>query len=187
MKNVFVIHGSFGSPFENWNSWLVSELEKNKIKCFVPHFPTPEFQNYENWKQILDAYRNMGLLSEDSVLVAHSLAPIFIVKYLNESGITLKKIITISGFNDFISGDNFFDEVNKPFFIDESNFDGNHKLAKSVISIFSDNDPFLPLKKLEEFADFIGAKKKLIKEGGHFNSDSGFTAFEDLLTLIIEK
>ena len=30
MKNYFVIHGSFGSQYSNWFSWLFSEIEKTK-------------------------------------------------------------------------------------------------------------------------------------------------------------
>ena len=30
--NVFLVHGTFGKPFENWFPWLEEELSKEKIK-----------------------------------------------------------------------------------------------------------------------------------------------------------
>ena len=54
MKNYFILHGSFGSPYSNWLPWLFTEIEKTKPNlkeepvCYAPQFPTGVgFQNYE--------------------------------------------------------------------------------------------------------------------------------------------
>ena len=50
MANIFIIHGSFGHPDENWIPWLKAELEKLGNRVFVPQFPTHENQTLNNWK-----------------------------------------------------------------------------------------------------------------------------------------
>ena len=33
-----IVHGSYGSPFENWFSWLFQKLEAKGFKVLVPQF-----------------------------------------------------------------------------------------------------------------------------------------------------
>ena len=49
-----IIHGSYGSPDENWFPWLKKELQKIGYKVFVPAFPTPKNQKLGVWKGIFD-------------------------------------------------------------------------------------------------------------------------------------
>ncbi len=41
MRNIFLIHGSYGHPQENWFPWLKKELESLGHKVYVPAFPIP--------------------------------------------------------------------------------------------------------------------------------------------------
>jgi len=56
MSNIFIIHGSYGNPDENWFPWLKVELEKLGHKVFVPKFPTPENQSLNSWKKVFSEY-----------------------------------------------------------------------------------------------------------------------------------
>lgn len=67
MKNYFIIHSSFSSPYANWFPWLFEEIEKTKEAdreepvCYCPQFPTGVgYQNYENWQTVLKTYVNWG-------------------------------------------------------------------------------------------------------------------------------
>jgi len=42
MRNIFIIHGSYGYPEENWFPWLKKELKKLGDRVFVPQFPIPK-------------------------------------------------------------------------------------------------------------------------------------------------
>ena len=54
--NIFLVHGSFGKPFENWFPWLEEELSKRDIVCTIPTFPTPKHQNYKDWEKLMNYY-----------------------------------------------------------------------------------------------------------------------------------
>ena len=82
MNNVYIIHGSYGTPDENWFPWLKSELEKLNCKVFVPKFPTPENQSLDTWMKIFEEYKDE--LNEDAIIVGHSLGPAFILSILEK-------------------------------------------------------------------------------------------------------
>lgn len=49
MENYFIIHGSFGSPFGNWFSWLQDFISTDGKQVYVPQFPIGVgYQNCEN-------------------------------------------------------------------------------------------------------------------------------------------
>lgn len=180
-NNYFIIHGSYGNPYKNWIPWLKRQLSKRKLGCIVPSFPTPYKQDYESWSKILKAYFEIGCITENTTFITHSLGGIFIIKFLLENKIKVKKIITIAGFNQL----EFNDDMNlyQSFYLDEELTD--IKLYSSEnISFYSDNDPYVTKSEAEKFADSISAKKILINGAGHFNEKYGYTEFTELLKYI---
>jgi len=177
MKNYFIIHGSFANPNMDWYPWLKDELIKLNKEVFVPTFPIGvDIQNYDVWKEELDKYREY--INENTIFVAHSIGPIFIVKYLIENNIKIDSLYSISGFNGFINIKDF-DKVNSTFFMDDySNFD---KYCKNRVAFYSNNDPFVPSNLLEDFSKKIKADIHIIENGGHFIVDDGYNEFSVLL------
>ena len=184
MSTIFLIHGSFGKPFENWLPWMETKLSEEKFRCFAPHFPTPEGQNYPNWCKLLDYYRDLNLINENTIFVGHSSGAIFTARYIADHRLRVKAYISVAGFNQFLSGDATFDNINKSFFTDQENLHRLVELAAKRYCFISDNDPYLPVDKLNEFASCIEAEKFVVAGGGHFNSAAGYDKFEQLLGLI---
>ena len=91
MENYFIIHGSYGNPYKNFIPWLKRQLSKRGKRCIVPHFPSLEFQTYENWSHILSSYLDIGCIHSDTVFITHSLGAIFIIKFLLEKNVKIKK------------------------------------------------------------------------------------------------
>ncbi len=182
--NVFLVHGSFGKPFENWFPWLEEELAKRDIQCVIPSFPTPQHQNYNDWERLMDYYCELGIVNNDTVLIGHSCGCIFLVHYLYTHNIKVKGLITVSGYNKFYSGDKMMDSLNGTFYMDSPTIDLSN-LAKHIITFYGNDDPFIPQEYLSEFVDYIGAKATIVPNAGHFNASSGYTKFEAILNELL--
>ncbi len=189
MQNYFIIHGSFSSPYSNWIPWLFQEIEKTKSQekeepnCYVPQFPTGVgFQNYENWEAVLNVYKNANLLNENSIIFAHSIAPVFVCKYLIENKIKVKRLVFVCGFNNYLGINDEYDEVNHTMYLDNLNDIKNY--CDEIICFYSDNDPYVKFEAEQNFANIVSTKQFIIKNGGHLNKSSGYTQFEELKKFI---
>lgn len=178
MTNVFIIHGAYGNPEENWFPWLKSELEKLGCRVFVPKFPTPENQSLENWLKVFEEYKQY--LNEDSIVVGHSLGPVFLLNILEKLDKPIKAAFFVSGFVGLLENPEF-DNINKSFV--DKNFDWQKikQNCKKFYVFHSDNDPYVPLEKAEQLAKNLGVDVILVKNAGHFNEKAGYTKFELLL------
>lgn len=183
MKNYFIIHGSFVDSNVDWYPWLKKELKRIGQNVIAPNFPVGlDIQNYEAWKKELDKYKEY--INGNTIFVAHSIEPIFIVKYVMENNINIDSLYSISGFNGLINIKDF-DKVNQSFFV--NNISAFKNICHNRISFFSDNDPFVPYTLLETFSKKIEAEVHVIKNVGHFIEDDGYTTFPELLKTIKEN
>ena len=180
MNNYFIIHGSFGSPFVNWFPYLRGEIEKRDLVCYTPDFPTGVgYQNYDNWEKLLKVYLDAGLINEDTIIFAHSIAPIFVCKFLINNKIKIRRLVFVCGFNNYLGINEEYDNVNKSMYVD--NLDEVKKYCDDIICYYSNNDPYVKYEVEKEFADTISDKQIVIDDGGHLNSESGYTEFKELI------
>lgn len=183
MKNYLLIHGSFGSPFVNWFPYLRKELENKEKIVYTPDFPTGVgYQTYENWEKLLKCYVDFGILNENTIIFAHSIAPIFICKFLVKNKITVKRLVFVCGFNNYLGIDEEYDAVNKSMYF--NNLKDIKEYCKDIVCFYTKNDPYVKYEKEKEFADTIADKQVIIEDGGHLNTDSGYQEFKDLLKYI---
>ena len=182
MKNYFIIHGSYGNPYKNWIPWLKSQLSKRKLNCIVPNFPSPYKQDYESWSKILKAYLEIGCISEETTFITHSLGGIFIIKFLIDNKVRIKRIITVAEFNNikFEEDNSLYDS----FYIEDKKLKDLTKYCVEKICIYSDNDPYVSISDAESFSKNIGAEEVLIHNAGHFNEKFGYKEFKEILEYI---
>ena len=179
-SNYILIHGSFGSPFSNWIPWLRKELEKENLEVYTPDFPTGVgYQNYNNWENLLKVYVDAGIVNDNTIIYAHSIAPVFICKFIVENKIKVKRLILVCGFNHYLGIDEEYDSVNKSMYLDH--LDDIKKYCNDIICFYSDNDPYVKYEVEKEFANTISTKQICIHNGGHLNSESNYTEFKELL------
>ena len=177
MTNYIIIHGSFGSKDGNWFPWLKDKL--GNCDVVVPQFPIGVGkQNFDSWSNVLDSLK----VDSNTVIIAHSIAPIFVCKYLITRKIKVKKLIFVCGFNNYISGNNDFDSVNKPMYID--NLSDIKNYCSDIVCFYSDNDPYIKFEIEKDFADTVSTKQYIVHNGGHINSETGYTEFEEILKVI---
>jgi len=179
---IFIIHGSYGNPQENWFPWLKQELEKLGHAVFVPEFPTPKDQNLENWMGEFQEGMHYHLLDEESVFVGHSLGPAFILSVLEELEIPkpIRACFFVAGFIGKLNNPEF-DEINKTFAEKEFNWERIKKNCERFVMYHSNNDPYVPIEKAKELSEKLNCKLKVIKGAGHFNEKAGYTEFKLLL------
>lgn len=181
MKNYFIIHGSFGNSNEHYLPWLRKELEKQaEVVCL--DFPIGvDYQCYDNWSKMLDKYKHK--INNETVFIGRSIGPIFSIKYIIENNLHIDKLISVSGFNNYCVDGGDYDKVNKSMFINNLKTFKNH--CNKTICVISENDPYVKLDALNQFANTISDQTINIKDGGHFNADSGYgEKFEKLLDII---
>lgn len=182
-NNYFIIHGSFGSPFVNWVPYLRKKIESRESEVYTPDFPTGVgYQNYENWSKLLKTYLDVHLIFENTTIFAHSIAPIFICKFLVENKIKVKRLVFVCGFNNYLGIDKDYDEVNESMYF--NNLVDIKNYCDDIVCFYSDNDPYVKYEAEKEFADMITENQMMISGGGHLNSESGYTEFKELLKYI---
>tara|TARA_Y100000310_G_scaffold337591_1_gene425083 strand:+ start:666 stop:1223 length:558 start_codon:yes stop_codon:yes gene_type:complete len=178
MKSVLIVHGTRGSPKENWFPWLKAELEKIDCEVFVPQFPTPKNQSLENWKKVFEEYESR--LDENSIFVGHSLGVPFLLSILEN--VKAKACFFVAGFTGPLGID--YDELNKDIIEREFSWNKIKENCKKFYLFQSDNDPYVSLTRGEELAKDLGMENILVKNAGHFNAKAGYTEFPLLLNKI---
>ncbi len=182
MRNYFIIHGSFGSSQNNWFPWLESEITSmGEGRVFNLDFPVGyNHQTYSNWEMVLNSVKRF--INEDSVFFCHSISCIFLVKYCIKNNLKIGRAILVSGFNQYLGLNEEYDDVNCTMYTNR--LEEFKKLCKDRICYYATNDPYVRYDKLSEFAEKLDAKKVISDTSGHFNADSGYTEFKELLQYV---
>jgi uncharacterized protein len=184
MYQVIILHGSLGSPFENWIPWLSKKLIKRGVNVLAPQFPTYEAQNYNTWFDVLNTYKDY-FDRKNTIFVTHSVSASFALKYLMQTQKHVKAFISVSGFT--VLKDN---EMTAKYHHMVSSFVQNihlqhfSKYAEKRYQFYSDNDDYIETEEMINFGKGIEAENIFISGAGHFNEKSGYIHFEELYNLI---
>ena len=148
-NNYLLVHGSFGNPFSNWIPYLRSEIENKNLTVYTPDFPTGvRFQNYDAWSKLLRVYADSNIINENTVIFAHSIAPIFICKFLVQNKIRVKRLVFVCGFNNYFGINEEYDTVNRSMYFE--NLEEVKKYCDDIICMYSDNDPYVRYESEKE-------------------------------------
>lgn len=182
MKNIIMIHGYNGVP--KIYNWLKENLEQRQYSVIIPEFPTQEGVIYDKWKEVFDKYSNY--ISEDTIIIAHSIGNEFIIKYLVENNISIKLYIGLAGFaNAFeTEGKDDLNRAVKDFLVTEKEIQNFIGLVDKRNCIYSDNDHVVPIEILEEYPKKIKGKSMLIRGIGHMGKKSGLEKIPEVLDII---
>lgn len=182
MYNIFLFHGAYGNPEENWFPWLKQKLEDHGFKVEIPSFPTPSRQSLENWLKVFKKYEKN--IDEHTIMIGHSIAPAFMLTLLEKIDNPIKAAFFISPFINLLENPEF-DVINETFI--NKDFDWEKiKVHCAHFSIFhSDNDPYVPLEKAQQVAEKLNIKVQVISGAGHFNTSAGYDRFPLLLEEIL--
>jgi|SRR6185295_16239364 len=181
---VFIIHGTEGSPQENWFPWLQEKLEQQGCHVFVPQFPSPPGVPVKSaaWFDILKNYKEH--INSETIFIAHSLGGIFLLRVLEKlkgqiraaffvaTPIGIRPILNYDRDNIF-SGFSFaWEEIKKK--------------AQDFVVFHSDTDPYVGLENGKELAKKLGIDLSFIANAGHFNAKAGYLKFEALAERVLQ-
>jgi uncharacterized protein len=191
-----IIHGSFGSPESNWFPQLKESLESFKQKVILPRFPVDDWdqltqkgegstttnQTLENWLKTLEPYVNQ-IKSEPTVVVAHSLGPLFILHAIEKFALTFDCGIFVSPFLEKLHKSWQIDAANATFY--KTDFNYSHLKISVPLSyvIYSENDPYVDTKYIIKFVQKMASTSIPVKNAGHFNSQVNLNEFPLVLEL----
>ncbi|MBR5418632.1 alpha/beta hydrolase [Candidatus Saccharibacteria bacterium] len=174
-----ILHGSFSLKDGNWFPWLRDQLESRGETVVVPQMPIGVGkQNFDSWSAEFDKLE----IDEDTTIIAHSIGPVFVCKYLITKKIKVKKLIFVCGFNNYLGIDADYDAVNGPMFLD--NLADIKKYCDDIVCFYSDDDPYVSYDAEKAFADTIATQQICIKGAGHINAERGYTEFKEILEVL---
>lgn len=181
MENIFIIHGTGGSPEGNWFPWLKQELEKCGNRVLAPKFPTPKGQSIESWMEVFKEYDEY--LDENTIVIGHSLGVAFLLNVLEKLDHPIKFACFVAGFTGLLDNTEF-DGLNRSFTVKDFDWKKIRRNCRRFYVINSDDDPYVPIQKGVDLAKKLGVKLITLKNAGHINKDSGFVKFEYISELI---
>lgn len=182
-KRVIIVHGWGGNPESNWFPWLKRELSSKGYEVEVPEMPDTDYPKIEAWVGKLAEV--VGKLDNNTILVGHSMGCQAIMRYLeNAVGQTEAAILVAPFFilTNIPEDDQPIGKVWEETPVDDSKIKSH---AKKIISIFSDNDPFVPMDNVSLFEERLSSQAIVFSNKGHMNSDAGMTEFPQVLDLIL--
>ncbi len=176
---IFIFHGAYGHPDENWFGWMKQELQERGILCEVPSFPTPEGQSLQSWLAVFSEVAQS--IDSSTILIGHSLGAAFLLRWLERNPVRIKAAILVGAFIGEV-GVSLFDSINRDFFSEPYNWERLRNRSSQFICYHGSNDPYVSKENFELLAGHLRAKKRLVLQGGHFNVAAGYRRFPLLLT-----
>ena len=179
MRTFFILHGTDGSPQENWFPWLKQKLEDKGNNVIVPQFPNQQNDSLEARLKKLNKFRKY--INKNTILIGHSRGGLFLLRILEKLNQPVFAAFFVSGSVGI-----------KPYAFYESGFKFAHgydfdwEKIKSISQHFfvyhSNNDPYTSIDNGKMIANKLGVKLTFIPDAGHFNSRSGYTKFDKILS-----
>lgn len=162
---------------------MKQKLEENWFQVFVPRFPTPENQSLESWKEEFEKYEKY--LNEETIFIAHSVWPSFVVSILEEIELKIKACFFAAGFLWNIDIPEF-DTLNNTFVNTNFHWPTVREKCPYFYMCHGSDDPYVPIENAEKMDEKLWVKIDMIDRWGHLNAESGYTEFEYLFEKIKE-
>lgn len=182
MKRALILHGTGGSPEENWFGWLKAELENQGYEVWVPLLPNndhPDTKTYDDF--LLNSDWNF----QNNLIIGHSSGSVEILSLLQAlpDDTIIDTAILVGSFEGDLGRDDL-KGMDKEFDLDKIK-----SKATQFIVVHSDNDPYCPLDGAKSIASKLGVSVTLMPGMYHFGmaQDPRFIRFPELLEIIKEE
>lgn len=177
--NILILHGIGGKAGIHWQQWLNDKLVSDGHNVIMPTLPEADRPDRKTWLNEINRYMS-ELSPENTIIVAHSLGIPAALDYIEQLSASIKVLVSVSGFAYPLNAE-LNDYYMKEKIIDFSKIIG--KIGKSYV-LYGDNDPYVSQIALNDLAKELGVEPIIIHDGGHLNTDAGFTEFPQILDMV---
>lgn len=182
MKRAYLIHGWGGRPTHGFFPWLKAELENRGYAVEVPLMPDADAPRFETWVPFLESL--IRAPNGDTLVLGHSMGGQAALRYLERlpEGERVGTVALVAPVVETITGMSADDEiVARPWLSRPFDADKIRRSALSLVGIFSDDDPFIPLSSEELIREEFGAMTQVFPARGHFSGDGGCVELPEIL------
>lgn len=182
-SRAFLIHGWGGSPQGDWFPWVAAEIKNLGYEVIAPSMPSTDEPTIDAWVSYLA--QRVGGLSPTDIFVGHSIGCQTILRYLEKVGGVAAKVILVAPWFTLTNLENEkMWEIADPWLNKEMNFGNIKHKSKQFITIFSDNDPWVPYYENRQlFEQKLNPEIMVLHDKGHITSDEGVTSLPELIKL----
>jgi len=179
---ILLVHGYNGIP--KIFNYFKNMLEKDGHEVVMPSFPTQTDITQERYFAVFN--KNKDKISENTIIIAHSIGNIMALKYLFANNINILGYISLAGFGEpFINeGRDDLNSIIAPLHFTDEELAKIPMLIGRAYSIYSDNDHIVPFDVLKKYPRIIGAKNCPISGIGHMGSKSGLEELPEVIDIV---
>jgi hypothetical protein len=184
MKKAVIIHGWGGSPKGAWIPWLKKELEARSIIVETPQMPNTDCPTIDHWvpelAKLVDA-------EDETYLIGYSIGCQTILRYLEQlkEPVKIKGVVFVAGWlklSEDVTRNPEEMEIARSWVETPIDLSKIIPRAEKFVSIFSDDDPFVPEENWEAFKK-LG--RVIIEHGkGHIEDPFDITVLNSVLGII---
>ncbi len=180
-ERVLLLHGWGGTHPLHWQQWLEKELQKKGIETVFPKLPNAMLPEEKEWIQ--EIFKTMKTFDSQTILVGHSLGVPTILRVLEQLPENQKvcAAFLVAGFCRDFGIPEIQNFVNRPF--DWKKIRSN---CQKFVAVYSDNDPYIPVKESLFLAKQLEINPLLEKNAGHITAPD-FGPYPRLLKLVLSE
>ena len=148
ISNIFIIHSLNGDTLEFWGQNVKQNFE-NTFDVIMPKFPIRTESSYEKFDEILTEYLNEKQLSENSIVICHSIGNPYFIRFCREHNFAPNNYIAVAPgavYNYPSTRNDYIVAVKNQAYLKQADFDYANNF-KNVYLLYSDEDD----KNIEKF------------------------------------
>jgi predicted alpha/beta hydrolase family esterase len=178
---ILILHGIGGHAGIHWQQWLKDELQKKGHTVLMPDLPAPDRPDRTEWLNCIKE-ATQGVDPANLVIVGHSLGATSALDFIEQLDQPIHGLVSVSGFSS-----DYGAELNSYFLKEkEINFDKVNNDLKKAAVLYGNDDPYVTQTALREVSEGLDVTPHIIKDGGHLNSETGYTDIP-LLVDVMER
>lgn len=170
-ENLFLFHSLNADTLESWGKTLVSKFG-DKIEITIPKFPIRAESSYEKFEEIVLTYLKSGELSENSVVVCHSIGNPYFIRFSKKHEFIPRVYVSVAPgavYQYPETRTDYIVAVKKQAYLKPEELEfvkNNFKRVELFYSLEKDNN----LEKFTRFIDDTGANAHYLDGYGHFTA-----------------